>query len=290
MKKKINVVVVDDLPMYARLIENVLYERNQKSNDYEYVCNVFCADTHFADAEKFILENLTKIDIIFSDYHLDGGGNGLDLFNIFKENLTKPYRILHSNTSQRFTEHSTEFINNLYDEFCRSKAEEEIEEKVLLYEREILPIKLFGNPLFYRYYYDKQFQPKKDALRKIGEFTIMDIMSITTKNDNHTIIFRHHSKGITNILKSELTGPKYRQGAIIEDTDGMPYARLNQSQLVNLLWVSEINIHHKKVKFISSDSGLRKMDIFNFSKEKPYNQTYNEYLLLLSSNISRFFL
>ncbi len=289
MKTKINVVIVDDLPMYANTISSVLIKKNRNATDVEYIPFVFSEDSHFNDASNFIKDKLSDVDIIFSDYYLVGG-NGLTLFDIFKEKSIKPYRILHSHTAQRFSEHSREFLDNRFDDFCRTKDETEIEVKLSYYEKNILPIKLMGNPLFYTAYYDKQFQPKEDALRKVGEFTIMDIMSITTKDDNHKIIFRQHAEDRIIISNAEHTGLKYRQGAIIEDAEGMAFARLNQSQLVNLLWVSEIDEHRKMVKFIGSNSLLRKMDIFNFSKEKPYRQTYAQHLQLLSGGIPRFFL
>lgn len=289
MKWKVNVVVIDDLPMYAQKIENTLIERNKNSVSAEYIPITFCKDTHFADAQNFIYNNYKEIDLIFSDYHLDGGGNGIDLFNLFKQKNVRPYRVLHSNTSKRFGEHSEEFQDNLFDAFSRSKSPKELNEKLSGYEGKILNIKKLGNLNFFKSYYDSNLNELSEAIENIGKFRLLDIVSITTNDDLHTIIYREFKDGRMKIMSDKITGKNYRIGAFMEKAEDLQFARLNQSQLINLLWVSKIDVYNKAIHFISPDPLIRILPVTHFSSESNYRETYEGFIGSLSQNIPSFF-
>src|SRR5258705_1555958 len=90
MKLKVNTIVVDDMQLYADTIKKVLEVRNTKSNYAEYLIREFTTRTHYEDAKSYILRCLdsnSPIDLIFCDYNLGGGKNGIDFLNFLKERV-----------------------------------------------------------------------------------------------------------------------------------------------------------------------------------------------------------
>lgn len=290
MKVKLTVLIVDDVPLYANRIQEVIVEENKLSEYFEYVPVVFMGEGCFLLAKEYIQANGEKIDLIFSDYNLGAGGNGIDLFNLFSQCNAKPYKILHSNTSQRLDEHSEEFKLGLFDSFSKSKKEPDIKSKLLWATDNIFRLRLFGNPNFYKKYYDRGFVENSLVISKVGEIKLIDILSINTINDLHTFIYRNHSENRISIKSWQITGTKYRQNSIIEMADGLPFARVNQSQTVNLLWVSEFDLKNKQVVFISPDSIHRSLEVINVSDDKKFIQTYESFASIVSANIPDFFL
>lgn len=290
MKFEINVVVVDDVPLYAKRIEKVLLKRNLFLEHMQYAPIVFKGEGCFLPASEYIRRNAEKINLIFSDYNLGNGGNGIDLFNLFTKLNSKPYRILHSKTSQRLDEHSEEFKLGLFDAFSKSKNESLINDKLIWVEEKIFKLQLFGNPNFYNFYYKDLFFERQDALTKIGEIRLIDIVSINTLDDRHTFVYRKYSNERMTVCEWGITGARYRQNTIAELTEGLPFARVNQSQTVNLLWVSKFELENKKIKLISPDSKPRNLEIHNVSEDRKYTSTYAPYFSITSKNLPAYFL
>lgn len=292
MKLKVNTVVIDDIPLYAEIVEEALRERNEISSVAEYVITVFSKSSHFSDAKKFIQEHILSnkpIDLIFSDFHLKGGGTGIDLFNLFNDSPQKPFRMLHSNTDERLSEHTGDFSRNFFDDFSKTKNREAVLNKLEQYEKEILIVKSHGNPLLYKkYYINGSFRPTEAAGRTNGEFNLLDILCIESEDDRSYITFRVHNENSVRVGYTDhgITGD-YRQDDFLRLAKGLEFVRLNQSQTVNLLWVSKIDIQSKIVHFITPDSEKYELKIHNFSTR--YNSPSIDFIANLPKKLPRFF-
>ncbi len=259
MKFKINTIIVDDKPMFAESICEVLEKRNEQSEIAEYIPKVFSRRTHYNDAKQYILDCVKKkisVDLFFSDYHLEAEvhENGIELFRLFEGTPIRPFRILHSNTTLRFTEHSEEFISGLYDQFSSSKSEEMIMKRLNEYEEQIIKTKMYGNPNFTEVYYPRSWPGNRKEPR-YKSYNLRDLLFVSTNNNLQTIVYRHTGEDGTIILKKDTpTGPEFRTNHFVEETNNLKYLKLNQSTLVNLLWVSKIDQIEKKVYFIVPDS------------------------------------
>ena len=288
---KVNALIIDDLPLYADTITTVMQQRTDSLDDIEYHPTTFSGEGCFNQAKEYIFNNSNSIDLVFSDFNLGTGGNGIDLFNVFHELNCKPYRILHSNTDHSFIEHSEDYRDS-YDAFCVSKETPHINKNLSIYENTIAKIKQYGNPNFHDFYYDRQnaFRQKKDAKIAMGSIApLIDIMSYQTSDDHHTFTYRNFHNGRITASTRTISGRLYSQSALKDLTSELAFAHLNQSQSVNLLWVSKIDLDNQHVYFISPDSVIQSMKVFNFSQAQKYIESYDCYKTVLSKNLSSFF-
>ena len=84
MKQLINALIVDDTPLYANRIANVMKERNDALKQFEYYPVLFKGEGCFKAAKEYIEIKGQEIDLVFSDFNLGSGGDGVDLFNLFQ--------------------------------------------------------------------------------------------------------------------------------------------------------------------------------------------------------------
>lgn len=268
MKLIVNTVIVDDAPMYAEAIYDVLMKRNKENTLIQYIPNVFCKRGFYSDAKDYILQSINNniaIDLIYCDYHLGPGINGIDLFTLFTHTLIRPYRMLHSNTTRRFSEHSKEFIDGHYDQFSPTKDSEMIEQNIMQYENEILKIKLFGNPRYIKSFYANKNGSETIIEKKYRGINLTNLLYVHTKDDDHSIVFRNIDPVNGSVFLDSLnrSGKDYRIDNFIASAGDFEYLRLNQSILLNLLWVSKIDTEEQKVHFITPNSKRLIIDSYN---------------------------
>lgn len=268
MKLKVNTIVVDDMQLYADTIKKVLEVRNTKSNYAEYLIREFTTRTHYEDARNYILmclDSNSPIDLIFCDYNLGGGKNGIDFFKLFKGKNVRPYRILHSQTRESFTEKSEEFLKGFYDQFSHSKSPEAVNKRLEEYEENVLKVKLYGNPKFTDpYYRGKSLEPFRID-KFYSSYNLIDILYVLTKDDNQTVVYRQidNSTGQIVLNSSLESGKKYRIDNFLTAAGDFKFLRLNQSLLINLLWVSKVDTINQKVHFIVPDSKNLTIESYN---------------------------
>ncbi len=268
MKLKINTIVVDDMQLYADIIKKVLSERNSKSNYAEYLIKDFTTRTHYEDAKNYIfkcIDSYIPIDLIFCDYNLGGGKNGIDFFKLFEGKNVRPYRILHSQTRENFTEKSEEFVKELYDQFSHSKSPEAVNRRLEEYEENVLKVKLYGNPKFTTPYYRVNSLETLRNDKYYNSYKLRDILYILTKDDTQTVVYRliDDSTGQVVLNSSLESGKKYRIDNFLTAAGDFNFLRLNQSLLINLLWVSKVDTINQKVHFIVPDSKSLIIESYN---------------------------
>lgn len=273
MKKKLIALVIDDEPMYGEIIEEALLEYNKASVLFEYIPIVFTSRTYFPDAQKFILDSISignPIDLIFCDYHLKPGHNGFEIFRLFDNSNQRPFKILHSNTSKRFSEKSEEYIQGLFDDFSVSKDKQNVIEHLKAYEENVGFNKLSGNPNFAKLYYKNYPDISRITTQYYEKYSLFDLVYIVADDDLKKIFVRKYDEECNTIkivLDEQTTSLKYRISTIADDISGKPvaYLQINQSLIVNLLWVSKINEATKTISFITPDAVKMELQVRNFS-------------------------
>lgn len=294
MKLNINTIIVDDVPLFAEVIKKAVLEMNDISSFATYTPIVFSKGNLFEHVSNYIQEcinNKNTIDLIFADYNLGGGKNGIELLKLFDDAPIRPFKVFHSITDDSIAKNAHKYRRE-FDDASTSKELSDIWTSLCLHDAEIVRIKLFGNPFFYdkNYENERSFVAKQDANRLVDEFRLIDILWIETYNRDHYITYRKFEDNKLIIKdKIHFTGNQYSQDAIRDLASDLSFARINKNLTVNLLWASEIDRNSKCVRFISSDSRKRTVPISNFSNKPEYKNAYNEYLPKLSANLHTYF-
>lgn len=301
MKLPINTVLVDDKEDYAMLLANCIENWKNEARYSEFTVSIYYQRGFYRKVTDYLESCIKKripVDLMFCDYHLeqsDSNNNGISLFNIFYETNQKPFKVLQSYTSRNL--HKTKKENNTIniDDEIRTKEPKEILECLKAFDLNIAKVKLYGNPTFFSSFYEDSEQQKirKDALQKIKEnnqFRIIDILYISTVNRTHTILYRSNEAAKTIALKTFIrTSDDYNQTCFAMLSSGLPFARLNESLTINLLWVSKIDIVKMIVSFITPNSCIEQIHVKNLSKQKELEDTFKNYITVLSEKLHPYF-
>lgn len=265
MKIKIHTIIVDNMPKITESIQAVFIKRNKELDNVEYILHPFKDENHFKDSKRFILNCITAnqtIDLMFCDYNLDGGHNGIELFNLFIGTSIRPYKILHSFTDQTLEDHLDE-KDIVWDTFSKSKTPTKIKENIIKFEENILKIKQEGNP---------NIENEVEIIEKIELERVTYAYSLNEKGNEFCIGLRNENLEINEFKSSNIKwGAKNLNRnclnfyTVIALNDNKFY---NKAITINLKWVSHIDTVKKEIHIITPDS--RKF-VISYSSFKNYN-------------------
>jgi response regulator RpfG family c-di-GMP phosphodiesterase len=282
-KAIINVVLVDDNVINARSLQRAI--ENFESNLAEYRVINFTQIDAFAKARKYILDHQADLELLMVDYNLQGH-YGIELFKLIDPKKYRVYKILHSITDDSIKSTKNELKNLEYDDFCSSKDEKDIQEALKTFESSVLKVKLFGNKNFRGKFFNEDIgrisAEEADKINKRSSISYFDVLYIEShKNEHISVAYRDsHSRKIRKLDTTAMTLKQFRE-------KGLSFRYINNTLLVNLLWVARIDITESQIKFISADNSIIKLDL---TITTLFENEIRPLLAKVSSDISPFFL
>ena len=292
----IKVVIVDDDIIQAKIVENAVnsFESKKNETNVRYKIIEICKGNHAFEKVKDYIQKFQKdIDILFVDYNLDNNHLGTEVFKLLKKDF-RIYKVLHSQTDISFVQAQKQFINKEYNIFSVSKDSEYIHKsqkdvfsihKVLEYfDEEIITTKLTGNKIFKDKYFDVRGKLRKDANNRIiASFPVTYFQALyieSNGNDNYTLFYYDNdSKKIQSIPKTKLGLESFLRTPL-------EFKQVSRRLVINLLWVSKIDILNNVIEFIRPDN--QKFSI-SFIPDKYFDEDVKPHIKEIEENIHPFF-
>lgn len=208
---------------------------------------------------KYLEENIKDIDIILCDYHLMGkeGSDFLKMVYIMEaQNGISIFKVLLSTGSEYQKHQQEKYVNYIFN----SKDRDSVNSILFQYfEKNILNIKLMGNPLYYSTFYKENsgdILSKNDASTLIIKEEIQFIQMHyihTTKmkencyfsylNSNYQIDEKPYSDSLIELNKKEI------------------FFKVTKSLYINMLWYADYDVLKNRIKFISPTNKVCILDI-----------------------------
>jgi CheY-like chemotaxis protein len=272
------VLIVDDHRRNADRISSACLEFQSKFNAvYETV--VCKNNTAYIEAKEYLQSNKMVFDLLFTDYRLSSS-LGTELFKYIPPNK-HVYKVLHSITDHSIVEAQNNYRPQ-YDIFCESKSKEAITSVLSGYERDILSIKLFGNPFYHQLYFTPQNIAKdKNPITFDGtSILVSDILyARSLGGDKYELCFRD----VESFSIEVRTTYKFTPSLIYSNL--FAFRKVNPQLSINLLWVAYINEHAESIHFITPNNDRF---IFFFEKTPMFNKLAPE-LKNITSQIPPYF-
>lgn len=274
----INILIVDNDLNQAYTICKIVndYQSKYRIDGIQYKIKLFDSPFAFGDAWKYLTQSQIEVDIMLIDYELIQG-KGTDLFELIKKDL-QVYKILHSETAKSLlaTRHGHKII---YDAYCETKGNIDVEEELKIFESEILDIKLYGNKRFRDPNFTNRTRlTRTKQLPKFGGVLFFDILFAfidkTIRNKQFIRIFYrdHTTKKIKTFPRSTHRLTYFEQEK--------SFKRVGPTMVINLLWVASIDAAKKVIRFITLDNS-----IFEFPYD-PEDSCFNLEILPFLSDIN----
>lgn len=241
----INVLIIDDKPRIAKYLTMVVESYVSSFTDVSYAPIQISGLNVEQKAFDYLSKNKNSIDVILCDYTLSSTFSALDFLQKIDLEDIKPYRILHS-VDRDAHYHARSEYKTLYDHFCDRKDETDIQKSLATYENEVLSVKLNGNPGFRDIYFLSE-RKRPLSVEMIGPTSYFDILYMQTDLKSQDTVFTYYRKDKGT---SELPFKKTRIALRDFANNGLLLKRINNSTIINLLWVSKINIQKGLVRFV----------------------------------------
>jgi hypothetical protein len=292
------IVVIDDMPEYAEIIEEVCDSFYLKIREYEVNIKKYVKGEIYNLALIFLESNYLNTHIIFTDHDLKDSlqRTGLDILtkihsisnsDDFYKISSHVFCVLHSIDYKRFSEHQKE-KDLLYNHFVNSGSEEEIKTVLELFENKILPTRLIGNPLYLEYMQNTEntFIGKQrtnvlsfrslmiEVSMKEVLFLLMD--KTIARGDYYFIYYRDEKDGfkrtdvsihINSTINQDLDFFRFFEAKIIVEN-------IHTKVKINPLWISNYDFVNNVIKLLLPNSTR-----FEFNceiKNQPFLKEINQ--------------
>lgn len=284
--REIHVLIVDDDKTIAEALEDAILNFKTKfSNIVVYSAIVYKGINAYISAKEELLKTKDKIDILFIDYNIGAEGNGINLLKMFNREKKIIFKILHSYTGDSSVQSETH-RNKVFDRFSRTKNLDSIKEALEWYEEEILQAVLFGNKVyfdsFFKYDYTIKHKELETQIKRNTANYIDWIYIESTGRDHYDICYRasENEDGFSIADRTHLVLKDF------EEDNRLKVLRINNQLIVNLLWVTNIDLIDRCITFILPNSFKKKLQ-FNTSGER-INEISNLFTPVVQSGIPSF--